>query len=198
MDKLLLPRSDGNYVFYGWLQSLKSKEEIFCDDIVLGELAAILQKEFPEDLPIDAQKFKNGVDVKLDAPIKLSDLFSKVSQYVFAQVTKHIAQLGITKDQLVLVCAYKYFLEEADEQPEFFRQRTVTFKQASQIVEKADKILKVILLQENQVDLRPVKVEIEGFLKRQTDTEKSVHNMELVKSSSPSALYELFIKNIQK
>lgn len=198
VDKLLLPPTDGNYLFFDWLQKRKGIKDVELKPDVLEEIAHIINSRLPPEGHMDVDKFKKNGEFKLGSKVALNDLLNQARSYFFSHVSKYVSELGIHKNHLILVCIFKYFLEVADERKEFFRQKTVTFKQGSQILDHAEKMLNVILLPEKRLTLKLVKDDIDDFAKRQTDAEKENLNMKIMKETSPDELFELFVKNIQQ
>ena len=198
MDKLLLPTTDGNSLFFDWLAGHKHTTLVECTTDVFVELGGIVNNALPGEADFDLEKFKTGVDVEARASIEKQDLIDRVRDCVFRHVARHVGELGISSSQLVLVCVFKYFLEVANESKDFYKERTVTFKQASTVLDRAAKMLDVILQPETRVNFTLVKKDVNGFSKKQTKDEKDAVNMVLMKETSPQSLYGLFVKNIQQ
>lgn len=198
MDKLLLSPTDGNFLFFDLLHKKGGQKEVDLTADLLKELVNVLNSGLSPEAAIEIEKLKGGISLKTGSKVSLNELLNQVRNCFFAHSAKFVNELGIHKNHLILVCIFKYFLEVADERREFFRQRTVTFKQASTIVEKASKILKVILLPEKSVNLKPIKDDIDVFSKKQTEGERDEVNDKFMKETSPEQLYDLFVKDIQQ
>lgn len=195
---MLLPATDGNYLFFEWSEKHKDAKPVDCTSDVLKELLEIFNSFLQPESRVDFEKFKNGINVTIGSKTQKKDLLNHARDYFFQHMSNHVNDLGIHKNHLILVCIFKYFLELADERKEYFKQKTVTFKQATHIMEQATKVLNVLLPGDRKVSLKPIKDHIELFAKKQTDREKDAINMKLMKETNQDILYELFIKNIQQ
>lgn len=147
---------------------------------------------------MEVERMTAGLSSSIGKEVTANDLLKQARDFIFHHVATHVSQMGIQTNQVVLVCTFTCFFALADEKREFFKQRTVTFKEAADIVETVSKVLDVVLPPEKRVSFRQVREEIEDLLKHQTTGEKEAVNMKLMKETSPQQLYELFIKNIQQ
>ena len=198
IDKLLLQTTDGNFLFFEWIQDKKGMDKVKIEDVLIREFARTVNNRLPLEAALDIQKMVNNIDATIGSEISASALMNVVRDYIFSHLSNYINELGILQNQILLVCIFKYFIENANESQDFFKHKTVSFKEALSILDRTTKMLDVILIDEKKISLKLVREDIESFMKSETNVEKEKQNLEQMKQTSPQLLYELFIKNTQK
>lgn len=153
------------------------------DSAADGRFKEIIEKlnlKLPQDCQLDYQECKerySADDVK--------DMVKNIRQYCQEELQKYVKKLNPTQENVILICLYKYFLEKADENLEYFRQRTVSLEEGSHIVEKTQKIMSLILDSNVNFD------NVMDYLKNLMDPKE-------ISKTDRQALFDLFLSRVQK
>lgn len=182
LDRLWLDHTNSNFLLCDIIDA------DIIDHMMIVKLIANVNDKLPDGAKIDLDEIIKSIQ-NGDKMIKV-ELTQRITRIIENSLIGYVRSRGIYQSNTVLACMYKYFLEKADDNREFFRQRTIPISYAADILSKSHKLASA---------LNGVSIPVDEVSKHLSGLDKEIPiNDEAIKSVKAQTLYENFISRIQK
>lgn len=187
VDRIWMDPTNVNYLFFDFLSKNRDKSDTV-DSATVHSLVTEVNNKLPKDAKLDPNEIDR--DLVEGKKLSLNDLLEKLTRKTESHLKKYVKDLGVYQSNVILACVYKYFLEKADENREFFKQRTISVQITSDILTQSQKMSSLLL--GINISMDQVRA---YFSSLETGLEI---NDEILKSADPQHLYRIFVSRVQK
>jgi hypothetical protein len=187
IDKLWLDHEDANFMFFDEIHDQEVADEKMTE-VTIEKMVEKINSKLPEEAKLESKEVAS--QILSEKEITFKESLIDITDIVIKKIKSHVKVLGSHQSNIILACLYKYFIEQAEENREYYRQRTILVKPSIDLVVKAQAMASALI--GSEIDMSPVIKYLEP-LEKELEVEESN-----LKSVDPNSLYRLFISRVQK
>lgn len=187
IDKLWLDHEDANFMFFDEIHDQVVADEKLTE-VTIEKMVEKINSKLPEEAKLESKVVAS--QLLSEKEITFKELLIDITDIVIKKIKSHVKVLGSHQSNIILACLYKYFIEKAEENREYYRQRTILAKPSIDLIVKAQAMASALI--GSEIDMSPVIKYLEP-LEKELEVQESN-----LKSVDPNSLYRLFISRVQK
>lgn len=187
IDKLWLDHEDANFMFFDEINDQEVADEKMTE-VTIEKMVEKINTKLPEEAKLEFKEVAS--QILSEKEITFKETLIDITDIVIKKIKSYVKVLGSHQSNIILACLYKYFIEQAEENREYYRQRTILVKPSIDLVVKAQAMASALI--GSEIDMSPVIKYLEP-LEKELEVEESN-----LKSVDRNSLYRLFISRVQK
>lgn len=187
IDKLWLDHEDANFMFFDEINDQEVADEKMTE-VTIEKMVEKINTKLPEEAKLEFKEVAS--QILSEKEITFKESLIDITDIVIKKIKSYVKVLGSHQSNIILACLYKYFIEQAEENREYYRQRTILVKPSIDLVVKAQAMASALI--GSEIDMSPVIKYLEP-LEKELEVEESN-----LKSVDRNSLYRLFISRVQK